>query len=109
MTPIFNEHSRFKSGTRDWFWQIQEHIGEVAKANKVNLIDLHKKLYHRPDLFPDALHPTKEGAKILAQTVYENVTQDFGGLKLPAVFTDNMVLQRNLPIVIYGNANGEKK
>ncbi|UWY28074.1 GDSL-type esterase/lipase family protein [Flavobacterium sp. TR2] len=109
MTPIFNEHSRFKSGTRDWFWQIQEHIGEVAKANKVNLIDLHKKLYHRPDLFPDALHPTKEGAKILAQTVYENVTQDFGGLKLPAVFTDNMVLQRNLPIVIYGNANGGEK
>lgn len=109
MTPIFNEHPRFKSGTRDWFWQIQEHIGEVAKANNVNLIDLHEKLYHRPDLFPDALHPTKEGAKILAQTVYENVTQDFGGLKLPAVFTNNMVLQRNLPIVIYGNANGGEK
>lgn len=109
MTPIFNEHLRFKSGTRDWFWQIQEHINEIAKANKVHLIDLHEKLYHRPDLFPDALHPTKEGAKILAQTVYENVTQDFGGLKLPAVFTDNMVLQRNLPIVIYGNANGGEK
>ncbi|WP_281633462.1 GDSL-type esterase/lipase family protein [Flavobacterium luteolum] len=109
MTPIFNEHPRFKSGTRDWFWQIQEHINEIAKANKVHLIDLHEKLYSRPDLFPDALHPTKEGAKILAQTVYENVTQDFGGLKLPAVFTDNMVLQRNLPIVIYGNANGGEK
>lgn len=109
MTPIFNEHLRFKSGTRDWFWQIQEHINEIAKANKIHLIDLHEKLYSRPDLFPDALHPTKEGAKILAQTVYENVTQDFGGLKLPAVFTDNMVLQRNLPIVIYGNANGGEK
>ncbi|MBS7254587.1 GDSL-type esterase/lipase family protein [Flavobacterium branchiicola] len=109
MTPIFNEHSRFKSGTRDWFWQIQEHIGEIAKANKVHLIDLHEKLYNRPDLFPDALHPTKEGAKILAQTVYENVTQDFGGLKLSPIFTDNMVLQRNQPIVIYGNANGGEK
>lgn len=109
MTPIFNEHLRFKSGTRDWFWQIQEHISEIAKANKVHLIDLHEKLYHRPDLFPDALHPTKEGAKILAQTVYENVTQDFGGLKLPAVFTNNMVLQRNQPIVIYGKANGGEK
>lgn len=109
MTPIFNEHPRFKSGTRDWFWQIQEHIGEIAKANNVNLIDLHEKLYSRPDLFPDALHPTKEGAKILAQTVYENVTQDFGGLKLGTVFTDNMVLQRNQPILIYGNANGGEK
>jgi sialate O-acetylesterase len=109
LTPIFNEHPRFKSGTRDWFWQIQEHITAIAKANQVGLIDLHEKLYPRPDLFPDALHPTKEGATILAKTVYENITQDFGGLKLAAVFTDNMVLQRNQPIVIYGNANGGEK
>ena len=100
MTPIFNEHPRFKSGTRDWFWQIQEHISAIAKANNVGLIDLHEKLYHRPDLFPDALHPTKEGAKILAQTVYNNITQDFGGLKLSPVFSDNMVMQRNQPIAI---------
>lgn len=106
LTPIFNEHSRFKSGTRDWFWEIQAHIERIAKANQVGLIDLHEKLYNRPDLFPDALHPVKEGAGILAQTVYENITKDFGGLKLAAVFTDNMVLQRNQPIVIYGKANG---
>ena len=106
LTPIFNDHSRFKSGTSDWFWQIQSHIPNIAKANRVGLIDLHEKLYPRPDLFPDALHPTKEGATILAQTVYENITQDFGGLKLAAVFTDNMVLQRNQPIQIYGTANG---
>lgn len=106
LTPIFNEHPRFKSGTRDWFWQIQSHISNIAKANQVGLIDLHEKLYRRPDLFPDALHPTKEGATILAKTVYENITQDFGGLKLAAVFTDNMVLQRNQPISVYGTANG---
>ena len=106
LTPIFNDHSRFKSGTRDWFWQIQSHIPNIAKANQVGLIDLHEKLYPRPDLFPDALHPTKEGAAIFVQTVYENITQDFGGLKLAAVFTDNMVLQRNQPIQIYGTANG---
>ncbi|MBA4275951.1 MAG: sialate O-acetylesterase [Flavobacterium sp.] len=106
LTPIFNDHSRFKSGTRDWFWQIQSHIPNIAKANQVGLIDLHEKLYSRPDLFPDALHPTKEGAAILAQTVYENITQNFGGLKLAPVFTENMVLQRNQPIQIYGTANG---
>ncbi|RXM44987.1 GDSL-type esterase/lipase family protein [Flavobacterium sp. YO64] len=109
MTPIFNEHNRFKSGTRDWFWQIQEHISEIAIANNVKLIDLHEKLYNRPDLFPDALHPTKEGAAILAQTVYENISQNFGGLKLGPVFSDNMILQREQPIVIYGNANGGSK
>ncbi|MFV8322809.1 GDSL-type esterase/lipase family protein [Flavobacterium sp. LS2R12] len=106
LTPIFNEHPRFKSGTRDWFWQIQSHIPKIAKANQVGLIDLHEKLYPRPDLFPDALHPTKEGATILAKTVYGNITQDFGGLKLAGVFTDNMVLQRNQPIPVYGTANG---
>ncbi|SEA92150.1 sialate O-acetylesterase [Flavobacterium gillisiae] len=106
MTPIFSEHPRFKSGTRDWYWQIQSHITNIAKTNEVGLIDLHEKLYPRPDLFPDALHPTKEGANILAQTVYSAITQDFGGLKLPDFFTSNMVLQRNQPIVIYGSANG---
>lgn len=106
LTPIFNEHPRFKSGTRDWFWQIQSHIPNIAKANQVGLIDLHEKLYHRPDLFPDALHPTKEGATILAKTVYENITQNYGRLKLAAVFTDNMVLQRNQTIPVYGTANG---
>lgn len=106
MTPIFNEHPRFKSGTRDWYWQIQSHIENIAKANQVGLIDLHEKLYARPDLFPDALHPIKEGAAILAQTVYGNITKDFGGLKLAAIFSDNMVLQRNQPISVYGTANG---
>lgn len=106
MTPIFNDHSRFKSGTRDWYWQIQSHITNIAKANQVGLIDLHENLYSRPDLFPDALHPKKEGASILAKTVYQNITQDFGSLKLATVFTDNMVLQRNQAISIYGTANG---
>lgn len=106
MTPIFNEHSRFKSGTRDWYWQIQKHITNIAQANQVGLIDLHENLYARPDLFPDALHPTKEGAAILAKTVYGNITKDFGGFQLASVFSDNMVLQRNQPIQLYGTANG---
>lgn len=106
MTPIFNEHSRFKSGTRDWYWQIQSHITPIAKSNQVGIIDLHENLYARPDLFPDALHPTKEGAAILAKTVYGNITKDFGGFQLASVFSDNMVLQRNQPIQLYGTANG---
>jgi sialate O-acetylesterase len=106
MTPIFNEHPRFKSGTRDWYWEIQSHIERIAKVNQVGLIDFHEKSYARPDLFPDALHPTKEGAAILAQTVYGTITKDFGGLKLASVFTDNMVIQRHKPIVVYGTANG---
>lgn len=105
MSPIFREHSRFKSGTRDWFWQIQQEIETVAKNSKVRLIDLHSPLYCYPNLFTDAIHPNKEGAAIVAQTVCENITGDFGGLRLAPIFMDNMVLQRNRDIPVWGKAN----
>jgi sialate O-acetylesterase len=105
LTPIFNGHPRFKSGTRDWYWQIQDLIVEIAKNNNTGLINLTAALYNRPDLFADNLHPDKEGATIIAKTVYESLTGNNGGLKLPEIFTDHMVLQRNQPIKIYGTAN----
>lgn len=109
MTPIFTGHSRFKSSTRDWYWQVQRAIETVAEINDVELIDLNTPLHRRPDLFPDALHPTEEGAKIIAGTVYGAITKNYGGLKLAPVFTDAMVLQRNRPVTIWGTANGGTK
>lgn len=109
LSPIFNDHPRFKSGTRDWFWQIQELIPQIAKANKTGLIDFHSPLYSRPDLFPDALHPNEEGAGILAKTVSQKITGDFDGLQLASVFASHMVLQRNKPIKFYGTANAGEK
>ncbi|TKG94612.1 sialate O-acetylesterase [Puteibacter caeruleilacunae] len=109
MTPIFHQHRRFKSGTRDWFWQIQAHIERVAKSNNVELIDLHTPLYCRPDLFPDAIHPTKEGATILANTVYGAITGNYGKFQLAEVFGDHMVLQRRIPIKIWGKGQAGEK
>lgn len=109
LTPIFNGHPRFKSGTRDWYWQIQQTIPVIANANQAQIIDLNKALHNRPDLFADNLHPDKEGAAIIAKTVYEKITGNYGGLKMPAIFTDHMVLQRNKPIPIYGTANAGQK
>ncbi len=105
MTPIGHNHWRFKSGTRDWYWEIQHCIEVVAEQADCQLIDLQEILYHRPDLFPDALHPTKEGAGIIAQQVYEAITGDFGGLQMPGFYSDNMVLQRDIPLTISGKAN----
>lgn len=105
MTPIFSGHPRFKAGTRDWFWQIQNSIDLIAQNNNVGFIDLHKPLYFRPDLFPDNLHPTKEGTQIIAQKVYQKLTGDFGGLQMPKVFSDHMVLQREMKIPVWGIAN----
>ena len=92
MTPIFNSHPRFKSGTRDWFWQIQSSIEKIAGIAPVELIDLHEPLYSRPDLFPDAIHPNAEGAAIIAKTVYSALTGNYGGLQLSPLFSDNGVI-----------------
>lgn len=105
MTPIFNWHRRFKSGTRDWYWQIQELIPAIAAYDNAEVINLSRYLYSRPDLMPDALHPNEEGALILAKQVYSAITNDFGGLSLPAIYSDNMVIQRGKPFVVKGTAN----
>ena len=106
MTPIFHWHRRFKSGTREWYWQIQEEITEIRQYHKeTKLIDLSRYLYHRPDLMPDALHPDAEGAGIIARQVFSAITKDYGGLTLPAIYSDNMVIQRDKPFVVQGTAN----
>lgn len=109
MTPIFHWHRRFKSGTRDWYWQIQEKIEEITQHENLELVDLSRYLYSRPDLMPDALHPDVEGAAIIAKQVYSAITDDFGGLSLPAIYSDNMVVQQNKPFIVAGTADAGKE
>lgn len=109
LTPISHRHPRFKSGTRDWYWQIQQNIEEIAALANTGLIDLQAGLYDRPDLLPDALHPTAEGAGIIARTVCQALTGDYGGLQMPVTYSDNMVLQREKPLRIAGTANAGEK
>ena len=88
LTPISHRHTRFKSGTRDWYWQIQQNIEDIAVLAHTGLIDLYTELYDRPDLLPDALHPTAEGAGIIARTVYRALTGNYGGLQMPVIYSD---------------------
>lgn len=109
LTPIADRHSRFESGTRDWHGEIQQAIETVARYAGVQLIDFHEPLYPYPFLLPDAVHPTKEGAGLMARTVYSAITGNFGGLQMSELYTDNMVLQRDRPLIIKGTANrGDK-
>lgn len=105
LTPIADRHPRFLSGTRDWHGEIQLAIENVARYARVQLIDFHKPLYPYPFMLTDAVHPDPEGAFVLAQTVYSAITGDYGGLKMPLLYTDNMVLQREVPLTIQGTAN----
>lgn len=105
MSPITPKHQRFISGTRDWHSDIQEAIATAAEAAGAELIDFHSQLHSRPDLLPDSLHPNAEGAGILASTVRSAITGDYGGLQMPEIFSDGMVLQRNMPIIVSGTAD----
>lgn len=109
MTPIAHRHPRFKSGTRDWYWQEQATIEKIAQLGNTGLIDLQARLYNRPDLLPDALHPNTEGAGILAKTICQELTGNYGGLQMPVTYSDNMVLQREKPLPITGIANAGQK
>ncbi|WP_294629792.1 cyclically-permuted mutarotase family protein [uncultured Bacteroides sp.] len=105
MTPIADRHPRFLSGTRDWHGEIQTAIETVARYAGVQLTDFHEPLYPYPFLLPDAVHPTAEGATIMAGKVYSAITGDYGGLKLSPLYTDHMVLQRDTPLLIQGTAD----
>lgn len=109
LTPIADRHPRFESGTRDWHGEIQLAIENIAKYANVQLIDFHEPLYPYPYLLPDAVHPNVEGAALLAKTVYEGITGDFGGLQMPELYTDDMVLQYGQPLKIQGKANAGEK
>lgn len=105
LTPLSDRHHRFLSGTRDWHEQIQQILPTIARLSGAQLFDFHTPLYARTELFPDAVHPNARGHQIMAQTVYSAITGDYGGLKMPAVYSDNMVLQRNQSLIIRGTAN----
>ena len=105
LTPITILHPRFESGTRDWHDEINEDIEKVARGADAQLFDLFEPLYKRPDLFPDAVHPNAEGAQIIADIVYSTITGDYGGLKMPLVYSDNMMMQYGRELTISGTAN----
>ena len=109
MTPIGSQHPRFNSGTKIWHTEIQQAIEVVARVAKVELIDFFEPLYPYRHLLPDAIHPNQEGAEILARISFQAITGDYGGLKLPILYTDNMVLQRNTPLTIAGTSNAGDK
>lgn len=108
MSPIFDRHARFESSTRDWYYEVQREIENVAKYRGVELIDFQELLQSYPTMMPDALHPDKEGAGLLAKRVYSAVTGDFGGLQMPITYSDNMILQRGESLKIRGVANANQ-
>lgn len=109
MTPLSDRHHRFLSGTRDWHRNIQHCIAKVAELKRCELIDFYTPFKHRPELFPDRIHPNKEGYRMLAEVVYRYLTGNYGGLHLAPYYTDDMVLPRNRAFRLNGTADAGER
>jgi len=55
--------------------QINPRIQHVAYTEKVEVLDMHSPFVNKEILFSDKLHPNKEGAGIMAKTVYDDLVQ----------------------------------
>lgn len=102
MTPIFSGHSRYLSGTREWFNAIQKLIPAIADANGAKLIDNYSPLATRIDLFEDFLHPDAQGAGIIAATVSRSLIGASYPFTLHETLGSAMVLQRQRVNKIFG-------
>lgn len=105
LTPIGVDHPRFDSGTRKWREEISQAVQQVADIAHVEWIDFYAPLVAHPDWMPDAVHPDARGAEVLAKVAYSGIKGHYGGLQLPPVFADNMVLQRNISFYLKGKAD----
>ena len=45
----------------------------------------------------------------MANTVYQQITGNYGGLQMPAIYSDGMVLQRETPLSIHGIADADEE
>ncbi|MES2279405.1 MAG: GDSL-type esterase/lipase family protein [Bacteroidota bacterium] len=55
--------------------QVNPHIQKVAYADGVEVLDLHALFTDKEALMADKIHPDKEGAGMMAKTVYQNLLQ----------------------------------
>lgn len=49
-------------------------IRRVARETHATIIDLYAALSGKSDLFPDTVHPNKEGARLMAAAIYQALT-----------------------------------
>lgn len=52
------------------------YINEVAQEYNLKVIDTYTPMSNSPELFPDSVHPNKEGTKVLAEVIYKEITKN---------------------------------
>lgn len=124
LSPLLPAHPRYYNSAHDYVREINQSIAEVQytinasrflnksqpslqeqiASNDVTLLHFSEPFYGRWHLFPDALHPNAEGAKLLAEYVYKKLTSpQLEPITLHPYYRDNMIIQKG-QIKIVGRA-----
>lgn len=70
----------YKYGKDEPVQKMNQAIVEIAEEEHIEVIDLYKTFGSKPGLFSDGVHPNPEGARLIAETVYQIVSNhDFKG------------------------------
>lgn len=62
--------------------EIIPRVKHVARKHHVKMIDLHTVLSNHESWFPDNVHPNKEGAELIARTIYKKLALEFSHTKI---------------------------
>ena len=71
--PVFSD----ETGLNPEFFlkNIIPNIEKVAEQTNLPIIDAYSALTNNSNLFPDGVHPNAEGAQLIANTIYQAITQ----------------------------------
>ena len=108
--PLFPDHDCYKWGEP---FKLRAELNKVCKITDSIAIDMFRPLLGKKELFfKDGIHPNSRGymkiAEITKEKILPYITGDFGGLQMPYVFSDNMVIQRNKTVSVWGKANKDQ-
>lgn len=111
LAPLFPEN---KCCDWDTPFVLRLDLEKVAAETGAIGLDLFSGLVGRADLFQkDGIHPNAKGYQVVAQLTYDQIKPylngDFGGLKLPYIYGDHMVLQRGKELYFHGSANAGQR
>lgn len=94
LSPLLPEHRRYYASSHAWHKEVNQVIANMAGL-KYTLLDFSAPFSARWHLFPDALHPNAEGAKLLGEYVYECIKPKTPTkLWLHPYYRDNMIIQK---------------
>jgi len=74
--PVFQNEINIDNGT--FVEKILPFIEQVADERGLPIIDVYSALESHPEYFQDGVHPTSEGAQIIANKVYETIVNYHG-------------------------------